>query len=139
MVNQRNLAAEYYVQQQQYQIKIWDGSVEWQEKDRNNPNSANKVTHVVNAQMISFTVLDHLNGQYVAEVSGALAQGWPQKILLHLISKQIFDILNAYCAPQNRKLLLLTDGSSLDLKSTIQSIGVNIFFWLSKALFNFIM
>ncbi len=128
MVNQRNLAAEYYVQQQQYQIKIWDGSVEWQEKDRNNPNSANKVTHVVNAQMISFTVLDHLNGQYVPEVSGALAQGWPQKILLHLISKQIFDILNAYCAPQNRKLLLLTDGSSLDLKSIIQSIGVNTIF-----------
>ena len=123
-----------YVQQNQQQVtqqplQIWEGGVEWQEKDRNNPNNPIKVKHVVNASIFSFTALDQSSGQYVPEVSPALAQTWPQKIPLQLLSKQILDILNQHCPPPTRNLLLITEGNSQELKSTLQSIGVCLKFF----------
>jgi hypothetical protein len=112
--------------QQQNQTVIWDGNVEWQEKDRNNPNNTNKVTRIAKAHMISNIVLDQTTGQYIPEVSPILAQGWPQKIPLQLLSKQILDILTIQCTPPTRNLYLITDGNNLELRNTLQSIGVSI-------------
>jgi hypothetical protein len=114
--------------QQQNQTVIWDGNVEWQEKDRNNPNNTNKVTRIAKAHMISNIVLDQTTGQYIPEVSPILAQGWPQKIPLQLLSKQILDILTIQCTPPTRNLYLITDGNNLELRNTLQSIGVSHFF-----------
>lgn len=125
--------------QQQNQTVIWDGNVEWQEKDRNNPNNSNKVTRIAKAQMISNIVLDQTTGQYIPEVSHALAQGWPQKIPLQLLSKQILDILNTNCTPPTRNLYLITDGNNVELRNTLQSIGVNHILNINRLLNNNIL
>jgi mediator of RNA polymerase II transcription subunit 12 len=134
---QQQQQQQMYPQQQQQQQQqqqspkqtvIWDGNVEWQEKDRNNPANPNKVTHVVKAQMISSIILDQATGQYIPEVSPLLAQGWPQKIPLQLLSNQILEILNSNCVPPTRNLLLLTEGGgggvNQELKSTLQSVNI---------------
>jgi hypothetical protein len=124
---QQNYSYVQQPQQQQTGVPIWDGQIEWQEKDRNNPNSANKMTHTVKARMISFTVLDQSTGQYVPEVPPALAQTWPQKLPLQLLNKQILDILSAQCPPPTKNLLLHTsDTNNQELKNSL-SIGVCVF------------
>ena len=71
--------------------------IEWQEKDRNNPNNPNKLTHTVKASMHCSNVLDPVTNQYQPEVPHALTQSWPQKINIQLLSKQILEILSKHC------------------------------------------
>ena len=109
------------------QTKIWDGIIEWQEKDRNNPNSNLKQNHSVKAFMLSFNVLDQASGQYQSEVSMAIAQTWPQKIGIQLLSKQILDYLSQQCTSPIKQLQLVTEGNSQDLRTAL-SIGVIFIF-----------
>merc|ERR1712127_1144922 len=59
-------------QQQQHQSfppnqsksQIWEGLIEWQEKDRNNPNSNIRQNHSSKSIMLSMNVLDQASGQY---------------------------------------------------------------------------
>lgn len=123
-----------YTQQQQQQqqpqaqapqqgklIQIWDGHVEWQEKDRQNPNS--KITHTVKAGIYSLSVLDQNTGQIVPEVPQSLAQAWPPKIPLQLLGKQIVDILSTTCQPPTRNLYLISEQNNQDIKNAL-NIGV---------------
>lgn len=107
-------------QQQQRQVQIWEGQIEWVEKDRNNPNI--KLTHMAQAAMLAFTVLDTTSGQYVPEVSPAATQTWPPKIPLQMMSKQILDILSPSCGLSIRNLLLYTENQ--DVKNALTNVGV---------------
>lgn len=104
------------------QVQIWEGHIEWAEKDRNNPNI--KSTHVALAAMYSFmtAVVDPATGQYASEVALASAQTWPAKISLQMMSKQILDILSPWCAPPARNLILHTDNQ--DVKNSLTTVGV---------------
>ena len=112
---------------------IWEGNIEWKEKNKTNPNLIVEVTHVVKAQMISNIILDTTSGQYVPEIPPAFAQGWPKKIPLQLLSKQVLDILNKFCTPPTSNCLLVTDENNLELKNCLKSLGVSRLF-ISKML-----
>ena len=129
-IQQQQQPVQQYAQQQQQQanyiqqaqIKIWVGQIEWQEKDRNNPNNPNKMTHTVKASMLCNNVLDQTTGQYQPDVSINTAQSWPQKISIQLLSKQILDILSQHCPPTAKNLNLNAEENSQDLKTAL-SIG----------------
>ena len=72
-------------------------------------------------------VLDQASGQYQPEVSLQVAQAWPAKMSIQLLSKQILDFLTQNCVPPIKQLLLVTDGNSQDLKNVL-SIGVSMNF-----------
>jgi len=107
--------------------QIWEGFIEWTEKDRNNPNNTMKQMHSAKALMLSFSVLDQASGQYHTEVAAEIAQSWPQRISIQLLSKQILDILTQQCPPPVRQLQLVTENNSQDLRTAL-SIGVTIGF-----------
>ena len=104
--------------------QIWEGHVEWQEKDRINPNNTAKLTHTVKAIMLSFNIMDQATGQLQLEVPISIAQSWPQKISIQLLSKQILDILSQQCTPPTKQLVLVTEGNNQDLKTAL-AIGVS--------------
>lgn len=104
------------------QVQIWEGQIEWAEKDRNNPNI--KVNHTTSAVMYSFTAIDPATGQLVSEVPLAASQTWPSKISLQMMSKQILDILSPWCGPPARNLILYTDNQ--DVKNALTNVGVRI-------------
>jgi hypothetical protein len=107
--------------------QIWEGFIEWTEKDRNNPNNTMKQMHSAKALMLSFSVLDQASGQYHTEVAAEIAQSWPQRISIQLLSKQILDILAQQCPPPIKQLQLVTENNSQDLRTAL-SIGVIIEF-----------
>ena len=103
--------------------RIWEGFMEWQEKDRTNPN--NKTMRSLNSIMLSYSSLDQSTGQYQLEVPRSVTQLWPQKITVQLINKQILDILTPDCMPPTKNIIIVTDGNNQDLKTAL-SIGVSI-------------
>ncbi len=121
----------------QAQSKIWVGQIEWQEKDRNNPNNPNKMTHSVKASMLSSNTLDPITNQCQPEVTIATASSWPAKISIQLLSKQILDILAKHCPSPAKTLILTTDeNNNQDLKQAL-SIGVSSFIKISKGKYFF--
>ena len=112
-----------YLQQPKTE-KVWEGLIEWQEKDRNNPNSGNKVTHTVKARLASLINLDQTTGQYQTEVPLSMTQSLPQKLSMQLLSKQVLDILGQHCPTSSTKNLILYTENNQDLKTAL-SIGVN--------------
>lgn len=101
-------------------VQIWEGQIEWPEKDRNNPNI--KTNCVAPAIMYSFANIDPNTGQYVSEVPVSVGQAWPPKITLQMMSKQILDILSPWCTPPARNLILYTDNQ--DVKNALTTVGV---------------
>lgn len=103
------------------QVQIWEGQIEWAEKDRNNPNI--KVNNMASAVIYSFTAVDPNTGQLVCEVPVAVGQSWPTKIPLQMMSKQILDILAPWYTPPVRNLILYTDNQ--DVKNALTNVGVD--------------
>ena len=109
---------------------VWEGYIEWTEKDRSNPNSGNKVKHQVKARLLSPISQDPSTGQLITDVSPSMAQCIPPKLMLQLLSKQVLELLLQHCTPPTKNLYLITEGNNADVKAAL-SIGV-IFIYFSS-------
>lgn len=118
-VPQRTNVLHEQPQYQQYPqeslTQIWTGTIEWNQKIQNA-----KHQYSINASLLTKNVLDSTS-RLVPEVSEAQAQRWPNRILLQLLSKQIYEILNNFCQPPIKELYLVTTENNQELKQALSS------------------
>lgn len=97
---------------------IWSGYIDWEEKDSTNPGSQKKVRKTTKASLIAKDTDDALNKAEVKAVE-TCAQNWPWKIYLQLISKQLIELMSAYCSSSVCSFELKIKGDDSDLKNAL--------------------
>jgi hypothetical protein len=96
----------YLAPQQNQPIIIWSGILEWHEKV---PSSPNKVTK---SCVVKAVATD-------SNFTRALGEKWPDKLLLSLLSNQIFTLLVPQIENTLKRIIFVTEGNNQDLKNVL--------------------